>query len=97
MQRLKRAVSSRNQYLSAQQKNDASCIYRSLQKAEQMISEGIKNAAQVISQIKKILLDVEAIKIEYVQIVDPKRIIGQLKCLITLDHCNLDFALHVEC
>ena len=38
------AMSSRNKYLSDQQKQDAAAIYASLQKAEQMIQSGERNA-----------------------------------------------------
>jgi len=64
------AVSSRNKYLSEQQKKDATYIYKSLQKCEEMIKAGIKDAGRIISEMQKVLNEVPSIEIEYVSIVD---------------------------
>jgi len=64
------AVSSRNKYLTEQQKKDATLIYKSLQKCQQMIESGVKNAQQIIAQMRRILQQVPSIKIEYISIVD---------------------------
>jgi len=64
------AVSSRNQYLSDQQKTDATCIYRSLQRCRQMIEAGETDARQIIAEMKKILRQIPSAQIEYVSIAD---------------------------
>ena len=64
------AVSSRNQYLSNQQKADATCIYRSLQRCRQMIEEGETDARQIIAEMEQIIQRVPTAQIEYVSIVD---------------------------
>jgi len=64
------AVSSRNQYLTEQQKKDATSIYRSLQKCEEMIKAGTKDAGIIISEMQKVLKQVPSIEIEYVSIVN---------------------------
>jgi len=64
------AVSSRNKYLSEQQKKDATYIYKSLQKCEEMIKAGIKDAGRIVREMQKVLNEVPSIEIEYVSIVD---------------------------
>ena len=64
------AVSSRNKYLSEQQKKDAANIYKSLQKCRQMIEAGVKDASEIIDEMRKILQHVPSIEIEYISIVD---------------------------
>jgi len=68
------AVSSRNQYLSEQEKKDAVCIYKSLQKCQQMIEAGTTDAQKIISRMRKILSEPSSIQIEYVSIVDAERL-----------------------
>ncbi len=64
------AVSSRNKYLSEQQKQDAANIYKALQKCQQMIDAGVKNTSEIIDEMRKILQQVPSIEIEYISIVD---------------------------
>jgi len=65
-------VSSRNKYLTVEQKKDAVLIYKSLQKCREMIKAGVTDVEQVIDQMQKVLLQIPSIKIEYVSIVDAK-------------------------
>lgn len=64
------AVSSRNQYLSAQQKRDAAKIYQSLEKCRQMIAAGVRDPRQIIAQMRNVLQQVPSIQIEYISLVD---------------------------
>jgi len=64
------AVSSRNQYLSVQEKEDATAIYKSLQQCRRMIDSGVVDAGEIIVSMRQILQQVPAIEIEYVSIVD---------------------------
>jgi len=64
------AVSSRNKYLSEQQKKDAGKIYKSLQKCHEMIDTGVKDASEIIDEMRNILLKVPSIEIEYISIVN---------------------------
>jgi len=64
------AVSSRNQYLTRQQKKDATNIYKSLQRCRGMIDAGFTDAREIITEMHKILQQASSIKIEYVSIVD---------------------------
>jgi len=64
------AVSSRNQYLSAQQKKDAAQIYRSLQECRRMIDAGVTATQRIIARMREILQQVPSMEIEYISIVD---------------------------
>jgi len=64
------AVSSRNKYLTEQQKKDATNIYKSLQKCREMIESGIKDASEIIAEMTNILEQVPSIEIEYISIVN---------------------------
>jgi pantoate--beta-alanine ligase len=64
------AVSSRNQYLSPSQRKDAAYIYKALQKCQQMIEQGVKDAQEIAAEMHEILNQVPSMKIEYVSIVD---------------------------
>jgi pantoate--beta-alanine ligase len=64
------AVSSRNKYLTEQQKKDAANIYKSLQKCRRMIDAGVKETTEIITEMRKILQHVPSIEIEYISIVD---------------------------
>jgi pantoate--beta-alanine ligase len=64
------AVSSRNQYLTGQQKKDATYIYKSLEECRKLIKSGITNSKIIIAKMRKVLNQVPSIKIEYISIVD---------------------------
>ncbi|MHC4488331.1 MAG: pantoate--beta-alanine ligase [Planctomycetota bacterium] len=64
------AVSSRNQYLTAEQRKDAAYVYKSLQKCRQMIDAGITDTQKIAIEMRDILQQPSSIKIEYVSIVD---------------------------
>jgi len=64
------AVSSRNKYLTKQQRKDATLIYKSLQKCREMIEAGVTNTKEIIGQMRKILNQIPSAKLEYVSIVD---------------------------
>lgn len=65
------AMSSRNAYLSADERKAAPTVYRALQLARDLIKLGDRDAANIISEIRKMLSSV-ASKIDYISIVDPK-------------------------
>jgi len=64
------AISSRNKYLSDQHRKDATLIYKSLQKCQEMINTGVTDCQKIISEMQKILQQVPSIKIEYISIVN---------------------------
>ncbi len=64
------AVSSRNQYLTRQQRKGATLIYKSLQKCRETIEAGVTNNKKIIDQMRKILNQIPSAKIEYISIVN---------------------------
>ena len=64
------AVSSRNQYLDKQQRQDAAYIYKSLEKCREMVNAGKIETDEIIDQMKKVLRQKSSIEIEYISIVD---------------------------
>ena len=66
------AMSSRNKYLSERDREDASYIYKSLQKCKEMVNSGCRNTETIINEMRSILEQKESIKIEYISIVDEK-------------------------
>lgn len=64
------ALSSRNRYLSPQERQDALLIYRSLQACREMIQEGTTDAAQCRRRMRSIIEQAPAFKIEYISIVE---------------------------
>jgi pantoate--beta-alanine ligase len=64
------AVSSRNQYLTEQQKKDAALIFKSLQKCREMIEAGVTDTKEIVGQMHTILNQIPSARIEYVSIVD---------------------------
>jgi pantoate--beta-alanine ligase len=70
------AVSSRNQYLTAQQKKDAANIYKSLQTCRRMIEAGTTETHEIIAEMQKILQQIPSGQIEYVSIVDAETLEG---------------------
>jgi len=74
------AISSRNQYLSDQEKKDAANIYASLQECRRMIDTGVTETRQIIGRMREVLLRVPSVEIEYINIVDA----GTLKDIETV-------------
>ena len=63
------ALSSRNSYLSAQQKNDSSALYESLATAQKLFSEGQHEPEKIKNAMKKIIENSGGI-IDYISIAD---------------------------
>jgi len=64
------AVSSRNKYLSRQQRKDAAKIYKAMTTAKEMRREGLRDAKDIIAAMREILGQIPGAEIEYVEIVD---------------------------
>ena len=64
------AVSSRNQYLNAQERLDAVFIYGSLQKAKELIEQGQTQSREIVAEMQKILNQPGSIQVEYATVVD---------------------------
>lgn len=62
------AMSSRNTYLSTDERKAASYLYQSLRMAERLIKGGERKAQKIIEEMKNFLLSSPYIRIDYIQI-----------------------------
>lgn len=65
------AMSSRNSYLAPRERAAAAVLYRALQAAREMRSEGCRDAAAVLGRMSDILAAEPLAQTDYVAIVDP--------------------------
>lgn len=65
------ALSSRNQYLSAQARSQAAVVYRSLQRAQQLFAQGERQSQPLIAAVCEELAIVPNLEPEYVELVHP--------------------------
>lgn len=66
------ALSSRNQYLSEQEKQQAQVLHRSLQKGEQLFQTGQRDAALLLQVVQQELQTEPAVIPQYLALVDPQ-------------------------
>jgi len=64
------ALSSRNSYLSAQQRNEAPVLYQSLKLSEQFIRDGENDAARIMNAMRGLIRDRSSGIIDYISIAD---------------------------
>lgn len=62
------AMSSRNIYLSPEQRKESAAIYASLKHGEELIKSGERHSARVIDEISAYLLKQPSLKIDYVSV-----------------------------
>jgi pantoate--beta-alanine ligase len=68
------AVSSRNRYLDAEQRQAAPILYRALQEAEKRIRAGERDSSKIREAALALLHESTLIRPEYLEIVDPLEI-----------------------
>ncbi len=82
------AMSSRNAYLTTQERADAVVLYQSLQKAREMVRQGQHDARIIKTAIKTAILKKKTAKIEYISVADARtledREVFRQKTLIAL-------------
>ena len=66
------ALSSRNTFLTPEERKEAPVLYQSLQFAQHMIELGEKNSKKIIKEIKKLLNGANHNGIDYVSVVNPE-------------------------
>lgn len=64
------AMSSRNQYLSPDERKAACCLSRSLRKAQELFERGERNAERMVKEVRKIIETEKLATIDYVKICD---------------------------
>jgi pantoate--beta-alanine ligase len=64
------AMSSRNSYLSKEERNDALVLYKALSHAQRIIDEGERESSIIIAEMKNVIGLVKTSSIDYVDIVE---------------------------
>ncbi|HLO84943.1 MAG TPA: bifunctional pantoate--beta-alanine ligase/(d)CMP kinase [Nostocaceae cyanobacterium] len=65
------ALSSRNQYLTATEKEQAKVLSRGLRQAEAAFRSGVRNSSELIALVQQELATVSNVFVEYIELVDP--------------------------
>lgn len=65
------AMSSRNSYLSDEQRISATCLIKSLQKSQELVKNGEKNSEAVLNAASDIILSHPQTSIDYLKLCDP--------------------------
>jgi pantoate--beta-alanine ligase len=65
------AMSSRNTYLTPEQRKQALCLYNSLNKAQELVKSGVIETAKIIDAAKEIIASQPEAMIDYIRICDP--------------------------
>jgi pantoate ligase/cytidylate kinase len=70
------ALSSRNQYLTAQEKEQAAILYRSLQQGSAAFKAGVRDSSQIIAVVQGELAKVSNLCVEYIELVKPSTLMS---------------------
>jgi pantoate ligase / CMP/dCMP kinase len=70
------ALSSRNQYLSAAEQQEAANIYRSLKQVQDMFSLGDRVSDDLLNSMRTSLQSHPAIELDYLELVDPQTMVS---------------------
>jgi pantoate--beta-alanine ligase len=66
------ALSSRNSYLSTEERHQALSLYQSLKRAEMLIKKGERRSRVIVNEMKKMIQKNTLAKIDYIHCVDAK-------------------------
>jgi pantoate--beta-alanine ligase len=66
------AMSSRNAYLTAEQRKSALVLSRALRRVQQAFDQGERNAAKLIEAGKQVIAEEPWVRLDYLEIVDPE-------------------------
>lgn len=69
------AMSSRNQYLTDTEKQQAAVLHRGLQQAQKRLKTGENHKTALIEAVKQELATVPSLQVEYIDLVEPTRLI----------------------
>jgi len=68
-------MSSRNNYLTAEQRISALSLYKSLQKAKELIKNGIRDAATIIGAATELIQSYPETDIDYIAVCDTETLV----------------------
>lgn len=64
------AMSSRNSYLSDNERQEALCLYLAIEKAKKRVSEGLVDSMQLLQELHSFITSFKNVTIDYLEIVD---------------------------
>jgi pantoate--beta-alanine ligase len=64
------AMSSRNAYLSSEERGKALCLYNAIQHAKARFADGVNNTGQLKSEIRDIISANSGVSIDYISVVE---------------------------
>ena len=65
------AISSRNAYLSPQERRSALVLHRSLMRVQKLFESSERNSASLVAAAKQVFAAEPAVRLDYVEVVDP--------------------------
>ena len=65
------AMSSRNAYLDSEERANATVLYRSLRRAEDLIRSGVRDVARIEQEMRDMIRSVPGAELDYARVVDP--------------------------
>lgn len=68
------AMSSRNSYLSEDERRDAQILYQALKKAESLVGDGERSSKKIIKAMKDTIFVKPSVKLDYVSVVDTRNL-----------------------
>ena len=74
------AMSSRNTYLSKNERGDALCLYRAIEHARHRFASGLRDPEKLKIEVRDIISDYRGVRIDYISIVD-KDTLADKECL----------------
>jgi len=66
------ATSSRNVYLSLEEREQATVLYRALRKAEEMFRNGERLAVPIMAAMDEVIREAPLVKVDYIAVVNPE-------------------------
>lgn len=66
------AMSSRNRYLSTEDRKQALVLYRSLTRVQMLADQGVNRAEELVAAGEKIMAEEPGVRLDYFEIVDPE-------------------------
>ena len=82
------AMSSRNAYLTPEQRKQALVLSRALRRVQQVFDRGERNAAKLIGAGKQVITEESSVRLDYLEIVDPETLdcveVARSKTLVAL-------------
>jgi pantoate--beta-alanine ligase len=66
------AMSSRNSYLTAEERRRAPAVFQALTEAERLFKSGVRELEKIKSEARAVLQKAEGFELDYIEIVDPQ-------------------------